>query len=97
MGRTISTYSLMNEDLEDLANTGKELTLEFLEQNGFISSEQAAELSKTLLIIRKKKSLISKFFNWARKEKEEPIFFMTKLTEVLEVEENPQENSGENE
>jgi len=59
---TIKTYNLTKPELEDLCNQVKDVLLNNLTTYKIISKDQVEKLSKTKVIMIKKKSAISHFF-----------------------------------
>lgn len=74
-------YNMTIEDKEEDANIGKDLTLDFLVKNNFITKEVGEELSKTLFLTVRKKSWFTKLF---KKGDENPVWRIAKLAEVPE-------------
>ena len=80
----MNSYILDETELENRGNIGKDLTLDFLANNGFIETDVAEELQKTLFVVCKKNSWFSRIF---KKEKDEARFWrLAKLVEIPQKE-----------
>ena len=86
-GRT--AYMMDTGDRENDANIGKDLTLKFLIQNGFIEEKVGKELQQTLFLTARKKNWFSRFF---KQGEDEAVWRMAKLTEVPEKIQNNEES-----
>lgn len=79
----IRTYNLTTEELEETCNQVKDVFLDELARCSVISKEQVEELSKTKVIIIKRKSTISRFFKKliGKEEKESAYILVGTLKE----------------
>ena len=74
-------YTLDGEQMDAQCNIGKDLTLQFLKENNFISQEQFEELAKTLFITGNSLSWFSRLF-FKEKDPNGRTYRVAKLTVV---------------
>ena len=66
---SLEVYSLTNEDLENVANSVKDVVIEALMEDGFITNDQAILASKNLCLIHRKLGRISEMYRNLFKKK----------------------------